>query len=137
MRPIKFRARVRSGHLKGEWTYWQMGDHPKYDELDLETLGQFTGLHGKNGKEIWEGDIVMVLDRDWMSCSGCHKTPQEHMRDVAFKCPVVFEDGMFILKSDLPNKFDGKYDYISLKKEYGRDIFEVLGNIYEHKELLK
>ena len=91
-------------------------------KLDLNNLIQCTGLKDKNGKFIYEGDIVQFYD------DGSLKTMK-----------IVWDDDEFDFKA------------IGLKKSvecYGQDFsylgciekennLEVIGNIYENPELLE
>ena len=64
MREIKFRAKRLDN---GEWISGDLHLHTPFPhihstrgdkaKIDTDTIGQFTGLHDKNGKEIYEGDI--------------------------------------------------------------------------------
>ena len=60
MREIKFRAWDK---ITEEWNYFNLKNAMDisnfYDNFDdYKNICQFTGLHDKNGKEIYEGDIV-------------------------------------------------------------------------------
>ena len=85
---------------------------PLEDE-DLEFM-QFTGLHDKNGKEIYEGDIVEgTITSAWAKQK--------------IKCKVIYERDRFICI-----EIDGWVH----KVMFGKDI-TVIGNICENPELIK
>ena len=93
----------KSKHFIVGHSYGQYQKH----EVDPKTIGQYTGLKDKNGKEIYEGDIVR------------HATDEGVYK-------VIFEDGGFYVK----NLFE--YDFQAIN-EYP---LEIIGNIYENLELL-
>ncbi len=83
-------------------------------EVDLESVGQFTGLRDKNGKEIYEGDIIRF-------CKGQKKDKSGHWVDDTEDRVVIWPHCGFSI-SDLSKC---------------EDSIEVIGNIYENPELLK
>ena len=102
---IDFKKRV----LVGE--HWEFGE-TNFISFDDIYLMQSTGLFDKNNKEIFEGDIVRVLDSPY----------------------TVFYDnerGSYRLK---PHDDRWNVDYMSNFSHGGN--FEIVGNIYENKEQL-
>jgi uncharacterized phage protein (TIGR01671 family) len=91
-------------------------------DLGEAELMQFTGLLDKNGKEIYEGDIIRVTQKP-----GKDALTGEDMPQVDAKAKVFFQDGAF--QTDFYNSLLR----IALP---GNWIVEVIGNIYENTELL-
>ncbi len=100
-----------------------------------ETVGQFTGLQDKNGKDIFEGDIV---------ASTCNKMKPKKDETDLFETPE-FELKTFHNVIDWFNgvrisgwRIKGKGFQTQLKwSTVGNMNLEVIGNIYDNPELLK
>lgn len=130
MRTIKFRARRKNGKwVVGNFinhfsTYFKTEERhsiflPKpendncgywVEDIDPETVGQFTSLHDCDGKEIFEGDI---LDFNGLTVE------------------VRFVRGVFafLANGDLDEELCG---------DCRTDLFaKVIGNVYENPDILK
>lgn len=120
MREYKFRAwdkeENRFWYFKLQETLErQMSYKGSWDEKILRgKKQQYTGLEDKNGKEIYEGDIVK--HEAWAGSAS--------LRDDIIG-PVVFKNGCFAIKT----KYGDKYLYTGFN--------EVIGNIYENPKLLE
>ena len=137
MRQIKFRAKdtFKSEFFPQRWLYGtpvQDGDDvwmcvKKEDKgivsvkVDPSTLGQFTGLTDRNGKEIYDGDIFTVNG----------KYPRVILWDKmcwALMPTEYFHDEMFwVMNLQHPG--------IDWWEEFA-DEFEVIGNIHDNPELI-
>lgn len=84
-------------------------DHGGAYAVDKSTVGQFTGLTDKNGKEIFEGDILL-RDR-------CVENP----------CIVEFENGGFKIHDR------NVYSPLSAIIQFSY----IIGNIHDNPELIK
>ena len=90
-----------------------------FQTLDSIELVWFTGLHDKNGKEIYEGDILHYESPEGCSSTGNYLILWETSEDeCGFTCDRKYPDYNYMLPS--------------VWKE-----MEIIGNIYSNPELLE
>lgn len=134
-REIKFRGRA-----EGDWFFGDL-THVLHRQkqmmcvaqtlVEQDTVGQFTGLYDKNGKEIYEGDILTgdeypfmcdgkmnyVAVIEWFDYDACwYASLQPHAgsnaEGISISCPALFD-------------------------EDAAKTYRVIGNIHDNPELIK
>jgi uncharacterized phage protein (TIGR01671 family) len=93
---------------------------------------QYTGLKDKNGKEIYEGDILEFTDKwEWYRSSYGIK--------MNFAGPSELKELQEKYAAEPMHRREVKFDPLEgygLSKGDLEDYFEIIGNIYENPELL-
>lgn len=109
----------KNGQPKIKWYNEQYGTSIT-SNVNPNTVGQFIGLLDKNGKKIFEGDIVLRSGITWL---------------------IAFEKNAFVCKDNTMRTYfalweQWEYNWKSAEDISPSDAFEVIGNIHDNPELL-
>lgn len=108
-------------------------------QVEPKSIGQFTGLTDKNGKEIYEGDIVQIYDIVGSVVFECGTFGLGFEKEIDYE---VLEGYIYLNDTHYFDWHGCKNDnFISFFEIFWNfdnfNCLEVIGNIYDNTELLK
>ena len=143
-REILFKAKhihalSKNDHLNGRWIEGYLSDEDYINSLELEgeflinkaTICQYTGLKDKNGKKIWEHDILKGFQYPYFSDGEYNYFAEVIWFD---NCPAF---GLYTFKNPKSNVRGVSEGNTEFMEEWVSEDWEVIGNIFDNPELLK
>lgn len=148
MREIKYRQPIRDrngkfiewfywGYIDGTWIQWALQSNSVDTRKESQ---QFTGMKDKSKKEIYEGDIVQYTRSEF-------DEKKDDFKNVKHIAQIIFGNGTILRESGyVGGSFLGFYlgeqngeqkTHNSESVDFSDEKLKVIGNIYEHPDLLK
>lgn len=119
-----------SGNIAEIETHKSFGDCRIY-EIDPDTICQYTGLTDKNGKKIWENDILRGYQYPYRSDGN-----DNYFAEVTWfeNCPAF---GIYTFKNPKSNVCGISEGNTEFMENWNSEDWEVIGNIFDNPELLE
>ena len=137
MRVIKFRGKENGHWVYGDYAHGSFFNPETEEEtarhiiigdfmhdVDPYTIGQYTELHDKNGKEIYEGDIVTIM-----------RAPENRQRRELVRHVVTCHNVCDWVFESLAHEVCGLM--MANHSDFDSYRFEVVGNIFDNPELAR
>lgn len=102
--------------MQDDFSDWNMPRNTVVYEIDTDTLCQYTGLTDKNGKKIWENDILR--------------------RDGYWDIRIEFENGAFMVRNADKVQYINRVTCTPIST-FNIKAYEVIGNIFDNADLLE
>ena len=148
-REILFRGKVKLpnryrgynlSHRNGDWVYGLMNSNESIRGIfvDVNTIGQYTGLTDKNGTKIFEGDIITFEDVCCEGGSG-YEYPDEWAVEAMNRAEIIIRNGCVCFGKELfeTSAYEDIQSYYPNLNEWFAECAEVIGNIHDNPELVK